>query len=389
MRIGFLFNHYASHQILHAAPIAFELSRRWPQADVSVITAGPWIEATALRLARRYPEQRCRFVRAKVPRGAQWLDPIVRHVKSIRKDAVLAANAGLFAQFDILVVPEKTSLKLKADPRCRHVKFVYTHHGAGDRAAAFYPELRAFDLVLAPGPKIRDRLTAEGLVEAARCRIVGYPKFEVAGALADGPPAFAERRPTVLYNPHFERGESSWCAMGRSVLEFFRKSPDYNLIFAPHVLLYRRAIRHGARPLGRYRGLSNIHVDTGSAASIDMTHLMAADVYLGDVSSQIYEFLRRPRPCVFLDAHGIDGWEHDPSYQYWRAGPVLRSAADLAEGLARARGAHESFEPVQRTLFDQTFDAQSVPASTRAADTIAEFFDFEVPRTEPSAAATG
>ena len=31
MRIGFLFSHYARHQVLHAVPIAFELSRRYPK----------------------------------------------------------------------------------------------------------------------------------------------------------------------------------------------------------------------------------------------------------------------------------------------------------------------------------------------------------------------
>src|SRR3546814_14775692 len=29
--IGFLFSHHARHQVLHAAPIAFELSRRYPK----------------------------------------------------------------------------------------------------------------------------------------------------------------------------------------------------------------------------------------------------------------------------------------------------------------------------------------------------------------------
>lgn len=376
MKICFLFNHYASHQILHAAPIAFALSRRWPQADVTVVTVSPQTEATARRLATRYPEQRCKFVRARVPQLVKVLDPVVQHVKFIRKDAVLSANAGFFANFDILVVPEKTSLKLKADPRCRHLRFVYTHHGAGDRAAAFYSELGEFDLVLAPGAKIHDRLTAERLVDPSRCRIVGYPKFEVAGALADGPPTFPDRKPTVLYNPHFERRESSWGAVGRDVLEFFRNSPDYNLIFAPHVLLYQRGLRHGARPLGRYRGRRNIHIDTGSAASIDMTHLLAADIYLGDVSSQVYEFLWRPRPCIFLDAHDVAGWDADPNYQCWHAGPVLHRVADLADGLARARRADASFEPVQRALFERTFDVQLTPASIRAADAIAEFFEF-------------
>jgi CDP-glycerol glycerophosphotransferase (TagB/SpsB family) len=375
MRLGFLFNHYAAHQVLHAAPIAFELSRRYPQAEIKVITVNSETEAVARRLADRYPGQRCVFVRAEVPRLVEWLDPVVRQVKFLRKGAALDANLDLFAGLDVLVVPEKTSLKLKTYRQCRHLKFVHTRHGAGDRAEGFHAELGQFDLVLVPGPAVRDRVLREGLVDPARCRMVGYPKFELMGALADKPPAFAARKPTVLYNPHFSGRVSSWRAMGRDVLEFFRASPDYNLIFAPHVILYRRAVRHGARPLGRYRHRDNILIDTGSTASFDMTYTMAADIYLGDVSSQVYEFLWRPRPCIFLDAHRIDGWERDPNYRFWHAGRVLRSVAELPDALAQAADRQSSFAEVQRDLFASTFDIQSVPASTRAADAIADFFE--------------
>jgi CDP-glycerol glycerophosphotransferase (TagB/SpsB family) len=198
------------------------------------------------------------------------------------------------------------------------------------------------------------------------------------GALSDGPPSFAERRPTVLYNPHFERSLSSWQGMGRQVLEFFRASRDYNLIFAPHVVLYQRGLRHGARPLGRYRHRPNMLIDTGSLAGIDMTYTLAADIYLGDVSSQVYEFLWRPRPCLFLDAHGVDGWAQDPNYRFWHTGQVLRDPADLAPALARADRLQPDYAEAQRQLFAETFDVQAVPASIRAADAIAEFYGLPV-----------
>lgn len=373
MKIGFLFNHYAAHQVLHAAPIAFELSRRYPHLEIRIITVNEATETVVRGLADRYPGQRCTFVRARVPRIVEWLDPLVRQVMLIRKDAVLSANVDLFAALDVLVVPEKTSLKLKAHPKCRHLRFVYTHHGAGDRAQGFYPELRQFDLVLVAGPKIRDRLLREDLVEPERYRMVGYPKFEVAGSQAAGPAMFAKRKPTVIYSPHFDGRVSSWRGMGRDVLEFFRASADYNLIFAPHVLLYQRAIRHGARRLGRYRGRDNILIDTGSAASIDMTHILAADIYLGDVSSQIYEFLWQPRPCVFLDAHGVDHWERDPNYRFWHAGRVIRDVSMLASTLATVADWRDDYTDVQRALFEDTFDIQETPASVRAADAIADY----------------
>src|SRR3546814_12931252 len=78
MKIGFLFNHYAAHQVLHAAPIAFELSRRYPAAQVTVITVGAEIDAVVRRLTGRWPGQRCAVVRARVPRLVDWSDPLVR-----------------------------------------------------------------------------------------------------------------------------------------------------------------------------------------------------------------------------------------------------------------------------------------------------------------------
>src|SRR3546814_8983700 len=108
-----------------------------------------------------------------------------------------------------------------------------------------------------------------GLVEAERCRVVGYPKFEVAGALARRTAMFGNGKPTVLYNPHFDRKDSSWIPMGKAVLDFFRRNREYNLIFAPHVVLYQRKWRHGARPLLRYRRVPTIPIDTGRLAGID------------------------------------------------------------------------------------------------------------------------
>ena len=36
MRVGFLFNHYAVHQVPQAAPYAFELSRNYPDFEVVI-----------------------------------------------------------------------------------------------------------------------------------------------------------------------------------------------------------------------------------------------------------------------------------------------------------------------------------------------------------------
>jgi len=372
VRIGFLFDDYSPYQLLHAAPVAFALSRRYPAVEVHLITSRDETAELIRRLSAQYPGQRCRYVKARVPRLADWVDPAARLFAFTRKPAMRRANIGLFRELDMLVVSEMSIADLRAEPRLAHLRFVHTRHGAGDRASSFNDRLGAFDLVLAAGEKIQRRLIDAHGLPAERCPIVGYPKFELAGALSNGPPTFPEERPTVLYNPHFASGESSWRRFGRAVLETFRRQDRYNLIFAPHTRLYQRALRHGARPLGRYRECPHIHIDTGSEASIDMTYTMAADIYLGDVSSQLYEFLRRPRPCVFLDAHDVADWGESPSHRHWRAGEVIRSADALLPAIDRARRDMDGYRPIQQRLFDDSFSETETPASDRAADAIAE-----------------
>lgn len=368
MRVGFLFNHYAFHHILHGAPIAFALSAR-PGVTVEIVLASAAMKAVVDRLAQRYPKQSCTVRVASVPRWVRAIDPLVRRYVFLRKEAVLRANKALFSGFDVLAVPEMTSVKLRRLKDLAGVKLVYTAHGAGDRAVGFDPRLTAFDLALAAGDNIRRRFLETG-VAPERCAVVGYPKFSVAGALGT-PPAFDEpAKPTVLYNPHFDRQLGSWARWGPAVLDLFHQRRSHNLIFAPHVVLYQRPWRHRARPLGRWRGADNMALDTGSLASIDMTYTQAADIYLGDVSSQVYEFLKTPRPCVFLNAEGVRDWQADPNYRFWHAGEVVDDIADLPAALARAPARHKSFRPVQERLFKENFELTDRPSEERAADAI-------------------
>ena len=250
------------------------------------------------------------------------------------------------------MAPEKTSLLLRSTGGLESLKFVHTRHGAGDRAIGFDRRSGEFDLVLMSGEKIRDRLQAAGLIDAGGYAIVGYPKFD-ACSVPDGarPRLFANDRPTVLYNPHCSPRLSSWFDDGLKVLEAFYRSGKYNLIFAPHVMLFRKRIQISLKPLRvawtgtvpeRYLACPHILVDLGSERSTDMTYTEAADLYLGDVSSQIYEFLRRPRPCAFIDSHATD-WQGDGNFRHWTCGKVLKSADDLIAAVDEAFASHADY----------------------------------------------
>jgi CDP-glycerol glycerophosphotransferase (TagB/SpsB family) len=280
-------------------------------------------------------------------------------------------------------VAEKTSLLLKTRYGLEDLKLIHTRHGAGDRAIGFNKASAGFDHVLVSGPKVRERLIQDAGVAPDRLSTVGYPKFDLMPAVPPRLPIQANGKPTVLYNPHVSPHLSSWFKHGRAVIEHFLDDDRYNLIFAPHVMLFHRRfvltidkLRVDRPGLIDQRVLDapNIHVDLGSRACTDMTYTAAADIYLGDVSSQIYEFLHRPRPCVFLNSHEAD-WQGNPNYAHWQAGQVITDPADLGAVLDRAVAEQKHYLPIQRELFERSFDLTSEPSSSRAARAVLAALD--------------
>ena len=379
LRIGFLFNHDHIHQVAHSAPIAFELARSFHDVEVELLVATDALSNAVRALAGEVLPPRCAIDRLNAHGPLAWIDPLIGRWLSFRRLAVLEPNAARLDAFDALVVPEKTTLRLRTHYGCKHVKLIHTRHGAGDRAVGFDPESAGFDLTLLSGEKIRQRLAAARALPP-RWAIVGYPKFDTLSS-TPLPKLFARERKTVVYNPHFSPHFSSWFDMGRDVLEFFASSREYNLIFAPHVMLFRRPIQLSVEKLGlrvapsvprKFRGLDNVLIDLGSERSTDMTYTRAADVYLGDVSSQVCEFVVEPRPCVFANPRRVP-WEGDPSYAMWKLGPVFERIDELPAALERAEKEHPQVRALQESYVRASFDLTSEPSSRRAARAIYEF----------------
>lgn len=356
-----------THQILHSLPIAIELARNWPQFDVHLAATSQahldYIDDALERLGGAP-------LTGKLL-GPKWLRDIrPGRASTPPKAAMLVANAWALGRYDAVVTPERTTALLRR-LGVRRTKLVYTQHGAGDRGGPFEPRLGQFDLVMAAGPKQRGRMVEGGLVRPENCAMVGYPKFDIVEALSPEPKnPFADQRPVVLYNPHFDPRLSSWPRWGLQVLERFAADERYNLIFAPHVRLFDQAGAPDFGPLERFRDHPRIHIDLGGPAAIDMTYTRVADLYLGDVSSQIYEFLRTPRPVIFLNAHGVD-WAGDESYRHWRYGPVLDEVEALPDAVGAAMASHGDYLAEQQAGFAASFDLQPRSSSLRAAEAIA------------------
>ena len=266
-------------------------------------------------------------------------------------------------------MPEWTSLILKRIlPRTR---FIWTGHGAGDRAVGFAKRIRRFDFVLIAGTKIEQRLRQNGLIKDGRYATGIYAKFDLIRSL-ERKPLFANDRPTILYNPHFRPGLSSWPKWGRSVLDQLARSDRYNVIFAPHIRLFDPPTPEKYAEFADYVALPNVKSDLGSMASADMTYVEAADLYVGDVSSQVAEFLIRPRPCLFLNAHGA-AWKGDPNYLFWELGPVVDDITDLGPALEQAFATHDRYRERQMAYVEETFGPIGVPTAPKGADAIVDY----------------
>lgn len=380
MRIGFLFNHSGGHQVAHALPVALALRRLSNRADIRIlVSAGS--EAEVTRLVDREAGPRPDIVRlrpaSRLARAAHRASGRALPTDSL---SVLHRNLDHFRDLDALVVPEKTSLLLKTHFGLDNLKLVHTRHGAGDRAIGFDKASGKFDLVLMSGAKIRDRLADAGLLREDGHAIVGYPKFDLPPR-NPRPRLFVKDRPTVLYNPHPSPALSSWYRMGPQILDWFAQSDKYNLIFAPHVMLFQKRVTASLSPfaLGWNRLPDPAHydrdhmlIDTGSPASLDMTYTDAADIYLGDASSQVYEFLRRPRPCVFLNPRG-HAWRGNQDFAHWQAGPVVETLEDFAAAFEEVPMLEPSDRRRQRDQFAYSFDLDARPSSERAATAILDF----------------
>ena len=368
-RVCFFFN-AQRHQLLHGISIATELARR-PRFEVHVLSPSAGHIAYAEHLVDQLGGAPIHFEAAQ--------SPLLDTVRALTGRSIppklltLAMLAGQLDSFDAVALPERTSSILKkfgaTSPR-----YIHLDHGAGDRAAGFDKRIARFDMVLMAGDKHRCRMLRDGLIHDGGHAVVGYPKFDAADATRD--PSwrpFADDRPVVLYNPHF-CALGSWRKFGRALIEAFAAQDRYNLIVAPHIRLLdgRGGRAHWNALVRRHASNERLLFDGGSDRLIDMSYTALADIYLGDVSSQVYEFLRTPKPCLFLDPNGVN-WAADENYLHWHFGQVLTTVAGIVDEIDIARAEHSRFKAAQVEGLARTFAPGEGTASSRAAAAIADY----------------
>ena len=382
--ILFLFNHDAPHQAAHIASVARALVELRPDQCVTCATGTVAIRDHVEALLGPRASDLVSWLDIALPRRLEALLAPANRVAPVRRLLRLDHHAARLRRAALIVSTERTCLRLRrSESAGAGPRFVHVPHGSGDRAVTYHPGKARFDTFLVAGDKARRELVSRGVATCSQVRVVGYPKFDSVD-LARRVRLFEDDRPVFVYNPHFDPFLSSWYDHGPALIDWFATGEGrrFNLIFAPHIMLFRKALHVSLeyrtarlRPPIKSDWLQakNIIIDTGSRRLIDMTYTLGADAYIGDVSSQVYEFMIRPRPLFFIDCFSGDPRSREAEYPAWTAGAVAGSVEALTPLLAAGSRARPGDLERQRQLLSETFSYDpECPASARAAAALLE-----------------
>ncbi|WP_157218192.1 hypothetical protein [Flavisphingomonas formosensis] len=296
---------------------------------------------------------------------------------------MLARLIPAMLRTSVVVCAEQTSLWLPTllPLPCRFVK---TSHGVGSMSARDDRRRRSPWLTLVPSERERQTYLDRGFAPD-RILATGYVKSAFRQRSQPALP-FAEPRPVLLYTPHWQAHRSSWPLWGAGVVRMLAAQDRFNVILAPHQRLIENAPE--IRPLlAEVAGLPHVHADLDSFAMIDGSYTAAADIYLGDTSSQVIEFLARPRPCVFLNAQNA-AWRGDPSYAQWACGEVIEEPDQIFAALMRASESHPIYRAAQEAYARASLGDTEGGAPARAAAAILDALGGRLPRSPAIAKAS-
>ncbi len=388
--ILFLFNHDAAHQVAHSVGITAALADNYQNEANTIIAYGSGaIRAEIEKHLSASQISAVTWLDLSLPAWANLVAAPFNRLFPARRLARLMAGAPRLRQYDMIVSTERTCLMLKRRWKGLNCpQFAYIPHGSGDRNVAVHPALRDFDLCMVSGQKVAGQLVAAGVATPEKCRVIGYTKFDILRGRK--PEKFFDNgKPVFLYNPHFDPHLSSWYDHGPALLRYFAAHPEYNLIFAPHVMLFFKKLHVSAEyKISRARpdipsevfNAPNIRIDTDSPRLFDMSYTLSADAYIGDISSQIYEFLYQPRPMFIIDTHSGDNGTDEPAYEFWKNGPVVRDLDALYALLPRWREIGTQYRPEQIRLMNQTADTSDPrTASLRGAEALINWLATPLP----------
>lgn len=353
--------------IPHLWPIAEALAAEAPDCAIDLWAATSAHEAL---LAQFVGERSSNGLRVRQAPGFRHVGDdfaVGRNPPLPPKLPMLARLASRLRGTNVAVCAEQTSLWLPTLLPMR-TRFVKTSHGVGSMSARDDRRRRSAALTLVPSERERRTYLDRGM-DPDRIRATGYVKSGFRHRTHTRP-FFANDRPVLLYAPHWQRHRSSWWQWGRALVEQLARQDSWNVILAPHQRLAERASNLRA-VLESVAALPHVHVDLDSFAMVDGSYTAAADLYLGDTSSQFVEFAARPRPAVFLNPDGVD-WRADPSYAMWACGTVIDRLDGVLPAIAEAPKLADRYRNIQGAYAQDSLGDVSGAAPAVAAAAIVD-----------------
>jgi len=340
----------------HLYPVVEALGRMRPDIRLDL-----WISTSAHeRILRRLLPDGLNVVLRRAPGFREVADD--RNPVLPNKLWMLARLAPALARTPVVLCAEQTSLWLPSLLPMR-TRFLKTSHGVGSMSAREDRRRRAAWKLLVPSEMERrtyldlgftpEKVVATGYVKAA------FPREQQTQ------PRFDADRPVLLYTPHWQRHRSSWWNWGPAILDRLIEQRRFNIIFAPHQRLVE-GVPELREIVARVDRLGHVHADIDSFATVDGSYTAAADIYLGDTSSQVVEFLARPRPCLFLNSHHVE-WRTRADHAFWQCGEVVDSLVDLDGALDRAERVHGDYRAAQAAFAEAALGDTSGEAPVRVA----------------------
>lgn len=244
--------------------------------------------------------------------------------------------------------------------------FVKTSHGVGSMSARDDRRRHVPALTLVPSERERQTYLDRNM-DPSRIFATGYIKSSFRQRTHSQLP-FSDGRPVILYTPHWQPHRSSWPLWGRQIVDALAAQSEFNVVLAPH----QRLVEHAPElrdVLIAAASLPHVHCDIDSFATVDGSYTDACDLYLGDTSSQVVEFLTNPRPCVFLNPQGAD-WRNSPAFDQWHCGEVVECLEEVMPAVRRAASLHDKFKDRQVEFAASSLGDTSGHAPRRAAELI-------------------
>lgn len=370
-KIGFIFIDEI-HHIYHFITIAIALAK---EKEVSIITF------PAKHIFLRKELNRLGGENVKIEKlSTDFFTNIIEKIskKKIPRASVwMKKNRNYIAEnFDAIVFSDFIHHKFLQQEKIKQIPPIFKlAHGLPGRSRSYKKDLKDFDYQFLFGPFHLEEFKKRNLL-AKDYKMIGFPKLEAINS-KQKKNFFNNKKNTVIYAPHFNKEYSSWYSLGRKILEYFYHQVDYNLIFAPHIQLFNS--RKGISPEEidqKFFNCSHMHIDLGSQNSVDMTYMNSANIYLGDVSSQVYEFIIQPRPCIFINVNNIS-WQENIDFRFWKCGDVVENITELKKALnVQQKKFQAHYIKIQEKINTENFYSEpNSTASERAANAIIEFLE--------------